>query len=51
MQQTLLDLVGVKLWEDDGHTQGGTKTLKNEQRVHLIYVRVRQLICKYAKCI
>jgi hypothetical protein len=24
------------LWEDNGHTHGGTTTLKNELRVHLI---------------
>jgi hypothetical protein len=34
------------LWEDTEHTHGGTTTLKNELRVHLILVRVRQLICK-----
>jgi hypothetical protein len=36
MWQTLLDLVGVTLWEDKGHTYGGTTTLKNEVWVHLI---------------
>jgi hypothetical protein len=39
------------LWEDNRHTYGGTTTLKNELRVHLIEVRVRQLICKCVKCI
>jgi hypothetical protein len=39
------------LWEDNRHTHGGTTTLKNELWVHLILVRVRQLICKSAKCI
>jgi hypothetical protein len=41
----------VMLWEDNGHRHGGTTTLKNELRVHLIQVRVRQLICKCAKYI
>jgi hypothetical protein len=36
MQQTLLDLVGVMLREDNGHTHGGTTTLKDELRGHLI---------------
>jgi hypothetical protein len=44
-------LVGVTLWEDNRHIHGGTTTLKNELRVHLIYIRVRQLICKCVKCI
>jgi hypothetical protein len=39
------------LWEDNGHTHGGTRTLKDELRVHLIWISVRQLKCKYAKCI
>jgi hypothetical protein len=33
------------LWEDNIHTHEGTTTLKNELGVHLILVRVRQLIC------
>jgi hypothetical protein len=36
MYQTLLDLVRVTLREDNGHTHGGTTTLKDELRVHLI---------------
>jgi hypothetical protein len=36
MYQTLLDLVGVTLWEDNRHTHVGTITLKNEIRVYLI---------------
>jgi hypothetical protein len=39
------------LCEDNRHTHGGTTTLKNELRVHLIKVRVRQQMCKCAKCI
>jgi hypothetical protein len=37
------------LWEDNGPTHGGTTILKNELRVHLMYVRVIQLICKCVK--
>jgi hypothetical protein len=36
MYQTLLDIVGVILWEHNGHTHEGITTLKNELRVHLI---------------
>jgi hypothetical protein len=39
------------LWEHNKHTLGGTTTLKDELRVCLILVRVRQLICKCVKCI
>jgi hypothetical protein len=34
-QGTLLDLVGVTLWKDNGHKHGGTTTLKDELTVHL----------------
>jgi hypothetical protein len=39
------------LWEDNEHTHGGTTILKNELGVHIIWVRVKQLIYKCAKCI
>jgi hypothetical protein len=39
------------LWDDNRNTHGGTTTLKNELRVYLIYVRVRQPIYNCVKYI